>query len=101
MREGGGAMTKRELAIRISNETGLTQLVVKEVIQKVLDYIIESMKNGESVEFRNFGVFQVRTRKARLGRNPNKPEEVVRIPAKRVPDFKPGKIMKYEVERPL
>jgi nucleoid DNA-binding protein len=94
-------MTKRELAIRIANETDLTQLAVKSVIQKTLDYIIESLEKGENVELRNFGVFQVRTRKARLGRNPNKPEDVVRIPAKRVPDFKPGKIMKARVEKAI
>lgn len=93
-------MTKRELAIRISNETTLTQLAVKEVIQKLLDYIIESLEKNETVELRNFGVFRVRTRKARLGRNPNKPAQEVRIPAKRVPDFKPGRIMKARVEKP-
>jgi nucleoid DNA-binding protein len=94
-------MTKRELAIRISNETGLTQLAVKNVIQKSLDYIIESLERGKNVELRNFGVFQVRTRKARLGRNPNRPADVVHIPAKRVPDFKPGKIMRAKVEKPI
>ena len=94
-------MTKRELAIRIASETKLPQQAVKEAIQKMLDYIIESMAAGESIELRNFGVFKVRTRKARLGRNPNKPEQEVRIPAKRVPDFKPGRIMRAKVERPL
>lgn len=93
-------MTKRELAIRISNETELTQLAVKEVLQKFLDYIIESLEKNDTVELRNFGVFRVRTRKQRLGRNPNKPDQVVRIPAKRVPDFKPGRIMKSRVEKP-
>jgi len=94
-------MTKRELAIRISNEVRLTQLEVKQVIQKTLDYIVESLERGESVELRNFGVFRVRTRKARLGRNPNKPEQEVRIPAKQVPDFKPGRVMKAKVEKPV
>ena len=94
-------MTKRELAIRIANETKLTQLEVKEVIQKTLDYIIESLERDENVELRKFGVFRLRTRKARLGRNPNRPEEVVHIPAKKVPDFKPGKIMKAKTEKPL
>jgi len=94
-------MTKRELAVRIAGETELPQQAVKEVIQKTLDYIIESLAAGESIELRNFGVFKVRTRKARLGRNPNKPEQEVRIPAKRVPDFKPGRIMRAKVERPL
>ncbi|MEJ2745853.1 MAG: integration host factor subunit beta [bacterium] len=94
-------MTKRELAVRIASETQLPQQAVKEVIQKTLDYIVESLAAGNSVELRNFGVFMVRTRKARLGRNPNKPEQEVRIPAKKVPDFKPGRIMKARVERPL
>ncbi len=94
-------MTKRELAIRIAGETKLPQQAVKDVIQRTLDYIIESLTAGKSVELRNFGVFKVRTRKARLGRNPNKPEQEVRIPAKRVPDFKPGRIMRAKVERPL
>jgi len=49
----------------------------------------------------NFGVFLVRTRKARLGRNPNKPTEVVPIPARKVADFKPGRIMKAKVHRPI
>ncbi len=97
-------MTKRELAIRIAKEmkekSDVTQLAVKEVIQKTLDYIIEALERGESIELRNFGVFRVRTRKARLGRNPNKPQQEVRIPAKRVPDFKPGKIMRARVEKP-
>jgi nucleoid DNA-binding protein len=79
----------------------LPQQAVKEVIQKTLDYIVESLAAGNSVELRNFGVFRVRTRRARLGRNPNKPDQEVRIPAKKVPDFKPGRIMKARVERPL
>jgi nucleoid DNA-binding protein len=94
-------MTKRELVIRIASETKLPQQSVKEAVQKMLDYIIESLAAGKSVELRNFGVFKVRTRKARLGRNPNKPEQEVHIPAKRVPDFKPGRIMRAKVERPL
>lgn len=94
-------MTKRELAIRIAKEMDMTQLEVKEIIQKTLDYIIEALERNESVELRNFGVFKVRTRRARLGRNPNKPQQEVRIPAKRVPDFKPGRIMKAKVERPV
>ncbi|MCX6357649.1 MAG: HU family DNA-binding protein [Candidatus Aureabacteria bacterium] len=94
-------MTKRELAIRIAEEMKLTQITVKEVIQKTLDYIIESLEHGESIELRNFGVFRIRTRRARLGRNPNKPDQEVRIPAKQVPDFKPGRIMKAKVEKPI
>ena len=49
---------------------------------------------GESVEFRNFGVFQVRDRKPRIGRNPNRPDQIVSIPLRKVVKFKPGKVMK-------
>ncbi|MCK5161789.1 MAG: integration host factor subunit beta, partial [Candidatus Aureabacteria bacterium] len=84
-------LTKRELAIRISKKTGISQIAVKEVIQKTLDYIVESLQKGQNVELRNFGVFTVKNRKARTGRNPNKPQEVVTIPAKKVAYFKPGR----------
>ena len=87
-------MTKRDLVIRIAEETGLIQQDVFAVLQKSLDYITEALARGENVEFRNFGVFEVRQRKARIGRNPNKPANVVTIPARKVVKFKPGKIMK-------
>ena len=67
-------MTKRDLVIRISTETGLIQQQVLEVVQKTLDYISQSVSKGETVELRNFGVFEVKVRKARIGRNPNRPE---------------------------
>ena len=92
-------MTKREIVMKISSETGLTQVEVKRVVQRTFDLIVEALTNGDKVELRNFGVFQVKRRKKRLGRNPNKPEEVIPIPEKNVPDFKPGKIMKEKVER--
>ena len=90
-------MTKRELVVRISSETGLIQQDVYSVIQKTLDYITESLAKGQNVELRNFGVFEVRERKPRIGRNPNKPEQVVEIPTRKVVKFKPGKIMKEVV----
>ena len=87
-------MTKRDLVMRISKETGLVQQDVFAVIQKTLDYIIESLAKGRTVEFRNFGVFEVRVRKARIGRNPNQPTHVVTIPSRKVVKFKMGRIMK-------
>ena len=87
-------MTKRELVVRIAEETGLTQHQVFAVIQKTLDYITEGLVDGETVEFRDFGVFEVKTRKPRIGRNPNKPKNTVTIPARKVVKFKPGKQMK-------
>ena len=90
-------MTKRDLVVRISNETGLIQQDVLAVVQRILDYISEAVARGETVELRNFGVFEVKVRKARVGRNPNKPEKDVRIPPRAVVKFKPGKEMKEAV----
>lgn len=90
-------MTKRDLVVRISKETGITQEDVYAVIQKTLDYITEGLTKGEHIEFRDFGVFEVSVRKARIGRNPNKPDQVVNIPERRVVKFKPGKKMKEQV----
>src|SRR5881409_4159693 len=90
-------MTKRDLVIRISNETGLVQQQVLDVIQKTLDYISESVAKGRKVELRNFGVFEVKVRKARIGRNPNAPETDVPIPERSVVKFKPGKEMRAAV----
>jgi nucleoid DNA-binding protein len=90
-------MTKRDLVVRISNETGLVQQQVLDVIQKTLDHIADALSKGETVELRNFGVFEVKTRKARVGRNPNRPETDVPIPARSVVKFKAGKEMREEV----
>ena len=90
-------LTKRDLVIRISDETGLGQQQVFDVVQKTLDYITESLAKGDKVELRNFGVFEVKVRKARVGRNPNKPETDVPIPARSMVKFKSGKEMRAQV----
>lgn len=90
-------MTKRDLVVRISEETKLGQQLVLKVVQLTLDYISEALAKGETVELRNFGVFEVRIRKARVGRNPNAPEADIRIPPRAVVKFKPGKEMREEV----
>lgn len=90
-------MTKRDLVVRISEETGLVQQDVLNVVQKTLDYIAEAVAKGTKVELRNFGVFEVKIRKARVGRNPNAPAADVRIPPRAVVKFKPGKEMREAV----
>jgi nucleoid DNA-binding protein len=90
-------LTKRDLVTRISNETGLVQQQVLDVVQRTLDYIAESLSKGDKVELRNFGVFEVKIRKARVGRNPNSPATDVPIPERCVVKFKPGKEMRAEV----
>lgn len=90
-------MTKRDLVVKISNETGIVQQKVLAVVQLTLDHISEAVGQGKTVELRNFGVFEVRVRKARIGRNPNAPEADVRIPPRPVVKFKPGKEMREMV----
>jgi nucleoid DNA-binding protein len=90
-------LTKRNLVVRISNESGIIQHEVMQVVQKTLDYIAEAVARGDKVELRNFGVFEVKIRKARIGRNPNAPSTDVPIPARPVVKFKPGKQMRTEV----
>jgi nucleoid DNA-binding protein len=90
-------MTKRELVVRISTETGLSQQQVSLIVQKTLDHITGSLIKGENIEFRDFGVFEVVTQKSRIGRNPKKPGDTVIIPKRRVVKFKPGKEMKARV----
>jgi nucleoid DNA-binding protein len=90
-------LTKRDLVVRISNETGLVQQEVLTVVQKTLDCLTEALAKGQTVELRNFGVFEIKLRKARVGRNPNRPENEVPIPPRAVVKFKPGKEMKAKV----
>lgn len=90
-------MTKRDLVVRISEDTGLIQQDVLAVVQKTLDYITEALVQGKTVELRNFGVFEVKLRKPRIGRNPNDPGKDVEIPARAVVKFKAGKEMREQV----
>src|ERR1041384_6203110 len=90
-------LTKRDLVIRISNETGLIQQQVLDVLQKTLDYIAEALARSDKVELRNFGVFEVKVRKARIGRNPNAPETHGPRPARAWEKSKPGKDVRADV----
>ena len=56
-------MTKKDIILKISDETNLKQIDVKKVVQKTFDYIIEALKRGEKIELRNFGVFKIKQRK--------------------------------------
>jgi len=82
-------MTKRDLVVKISETTGIKQIIVKKIVQKTLDEILEALKRGEKIELRGFGVFRVKVRRPRVGRNPRTGEEVP-IPERRVVVFKIG-----------
>ncbi len=90
-------LTKRELILRICSETKLRQSSVQAVVQKMLDHIREAVAQGNSVELRNFGIFEVHVQKARIGRNPKFPKENIKVPSRSVVKFKPGKQMREEV----
>lgn len=90
-------MTKRDLVVRISKETGLHQQDVLTVIQKTMDYIADALVEGQHVEFRDFGVFDICRRKQRIGRNPNNPGTPVPIPEHNVIRFRSGKKLKQRV----
>ena len=90
-------MTKKDIIIKVADETGIKQIDVKKAVQKTLDHIIASLSRGETVELRNFGIFKVKSRKGRMGRNPRTGENVP-IPEKKVVSFKPGLVMKQKVK---
>ncbi len=90
-------MTKKDIVMKISEETGIKQIDVKAVVQLTLDHIIGSLASGETVELRNFGVFKVKSRKSRIGRNP-KTGTTVPIPERKVVSFKVGMVMKKKVK---
>src|SRR5260221_13706197 len=94
-----GTLTKRELVVKISNETGLVQHQVFDVVQRTLDHITDSLAQGDTVELRNFGILEVKLTKPRVGRNPNQPGSSFVIPARATVKFKSGKIMRQKVSK--
>ncbi len=89
-------MTKKDIVLKVAEETNLKQLDVKHVVQKSLEAIVASLAQGQTVELRNFGIFKVKQRKGRTGRNPRTGEKVP-VPPKRVVVFKPGLLMKRDI----
>ena len=90
-------MRKRDIVLKISQDTGIKQVIVKEVVQRTFDTILGALADGKRIELRNFGVSQVKTRKRRIGRNP-KTGEVVPVPERKTVAFKPGLDMKQNVK---
>lgn len=90
-------VTKKEMVIHIANETKIKQIDVKKVIQHGLDYIIKVLADGKRIELRNFGVFKVKSRRSRIGRNP-RTGETVSVPPRKVVVFRPGLVMKRDVK---
>jgi integration host factor subunit beta len=86
-------ITKKELIDRIADVTQAKRVIVKRIVQSFLDEIMSELNNNNRLEFRDFGVFETRTRIARVAQNP-KTLERVKVPAKRTVKFKMGRMMK-------
>ena len=89
-------VTKKDLVNRIAERTGETKVVTKSIVQMFLDEIIQELSDGNRLEFRDFGVFEVRSRRPRRAQNPRTLEKVD-VPAKRVVKFKVGRVMREKV----
>jgi len=91
-------VTKKEIVKQISDRIGLTQLKTKEIVQQTFDAIVTTLLEDGRIELRNFGVFEVKKRKAHKARNPRTGEKVY-VPPKAVVTFKPGKEMEEKVRQ--
>lgn len=86
-------VTKKELIDQIAEHTQAKRVLVKQIVQSFLDEITVQLSKGNRLEFRDFGVFETRTKAARVAQNP-KTLERVEVPAKRTVKFKMGRLMR-------
>jgi integration host factor subunit beta len=91
-------LTKAELVEEVARVTQLTKKQAEEIVNTVFLTIVDSLRDGRKIELRGFGSFRIRSRGARVGRNP-KTGERVEVPPKRIPYFKPGKELKEQLNR--
>ena len=89
-------ITKKELIDRIAEKTDQRRVQVKKVVQQFLDLVVDELGRGNRLEFRDFGVFETKLRKARKAQNP-KTLEPVAVPEKRTVKFKVGRLMKQRL----
>ncbi len=89
-------ITKKELIDRIAGETKNKRVQVKLIVQSFLDEVIKELGQGNRLEFRDFGVFESKVRKARKAQNP-KTLAPVQVPEKRTVKFKVGRLMKHRL----
>ena len=89
-------MTKKDIAKKIGEATGIPQVPVTQIVQMLFDGITKTLTEEGNIELRNFGVFKVKKRKPRQARNPRTGESVM-VPARRAITFKPGREMQRRV----
>ncbi len=91
-------MNKTELIAAVAAKTGLTKKDAEKVVNATIDSITESLVNGDKVNVSGFGIFEVKTREARVGRNP-RTKETIQIPATKLPAFKASKTLKDAIAK--
>ena len=92
-------MNKAELVTNMAEKGNLTKKDTESALNAFMNVVEETLAGGEKVQLVGFGTFEVRDRKAREGRNPRNPEEVIQIPASKAPVFKAGKSLKESVNK--
>ena len=91
-------VTKKKLINEIASKLGIHPNEVRLIMQSFLDAMTHYLADGDRLEFRDFGVFEVVERKAKIGRNPKKANVPIVIPQRKAVKFTPGKKMKFQVE---
>jgi integration host factor subunit beta len=90
-------ISKKDIVNKIAEQTQAKKIVVRDVVQSFIDEMVSELAKGNRLEFRDFGVFEVRTRPPRIAQNP-KTLEKVQVEAKRTVKFKMGRFMKQKIE---
>jgi len=96
-RDGVRTITKKELSDRIADRTGASRASVRRVVQSFLDEIVEELARGNRIEFREFGVFEIKSRAPRIAQNPRTLERVC-VPERRSVKFKPSRKMRDTID---
>ena len=91
-------MNKTELIAAVAEKTGLTKKDAERVVSATFETVTETLKKGDKVSVSGFGIFEVKTREARIGRNPRTKEEI-KIPATKLPAFKASKTLKDSIAK--
>ena len=92
------SMNKTELIAAVAEKTGLTKKDAERVVNATFETVTASLAQGEKVQIAGFGNFEVKTREARVGRNP-RTKETIEIPATRLPGFKASKTLKDTIAK--
>lgn len=93
------SLTKREIAKQVANKIGSTQTDAAAAVQATFDIMVEELSKCGHIELRGFGVFEVKTRKASIGRNPRHPDRIVPIPERKIVKFRAGKELSEILEK--